>query len=825
MYVSMRKFRNSNIIRFQPFYDVGLSFIQVEQRENDKLVNRSKRVFGKSIAGIIYSNTFTLFNLLLSAIAGAMLYFGLWHGILMVAVVFINTIIGLSIDIGARHFLKKLKPVSKPTVMVVRESRVFEIYTDKIVLDDVLIFGKGSEICVDGVVLDGEIHVNESFITGNAFNTYKGIGDKVFSHTFVTEGKACVRADKIGKHCLNNSIENKTKRFNRPKSLMLRSFDQVLGAVGITTVMVTLFVLLLFYFQGELSTPELIANSVDSIVGSLATIIPSLMYLFSFVILACSISRLGKKKTKILDLFSVGTLARANMICIDKTGTLTDGNFSIKKTMIISRMVGEEDIAQIMSNLLIATKDNSTTAEAFRKVYDLQLSAGINAILPFNGDYKYTGASFKGGKTFILGDPEFMPLKNKVGLLNRCEEYIKDGYRVMILGEGKELITNNKFNGDLNALAIFVIKDCVREEALKTIKYFAENNKCIKVISGDNPQTVSSIALEAGISDANNFVSLENMSIGRVKDIASKYTIFGHATAEQKEMIVMGLQEKGNTVAMIGDGVNDILALKRSDCSIAMASGDESARNLSHIVLVDSDFSKLIDADKEGGRVVNNLRRVVSLFLARSIFAFFLTIFFALKVFIITDPSSQYSFVSNNLFLWEIITCGFAGLLLTFESNNEKIKSHFLRNIFRKAIPFALMLFGVVFIFFILQYMQQYNIVDFGIYSTDTTIAMSVISISVLTIIYLYKICKPLTKYRRAVIAASASINLIALAASAAVTYITGQTENILKIPYLEMSGPSYMITLFVTVLVSGIYLLVNYLVSVKKGEIKENEN
>ena len=347
----------------------------------------------------------------------------------------------------------------------------------------------------------------------------------------------------------------------------------------------------------------------------------------------------------------------------------------------------------------------------------------------------------------------------------------------------------------------------------------------IKVISGDNAQTVSSIAYEAGVKDATNFISLEGMSIGQVQEIATKYTVFGRVTPEQKEALVIALKKAGKTVAMTGDGVNDILALKRSDCSIAMASGAEAARNISHIVLLDSNFARLPAVVDEGRRVVNNLQRTAALFVTKTIFAFLITLVFTLASIIERDPSVGYPFITNHLYLWEIVTSGYAAFFLALEKNNEQIKGSFLPNVFKKAIPAATMLVTAVFSIFIIYLLQKNGAVSWGVYNRNTAIAMSIVAFSLLGTVFLYKVCLPLTKYRRIVLMCSAGVNITAIIVTAIVSHTANIVEPVLQIPYVEMSGPAYLITALVVIILAAIYLSVYKIIEIKNGEDEENEN
>ena len=806
---------NLDIERYNPETNQGLSLEQVEERKKAHLVNKSKKAFGKTYTQIIVSNLFSFFNIVLYLIAGILIYVAvrfnetkiLW-GMFFLIILACNTGIGLYEDISARRLLSKLRLITQAKAVVIRDGNKQELTTDEVVLDDILYIEKDTQICVDGIVLSGEVSVNESLITGESVNVYKKVGETVYSGTYVTSGSAYIKADKVGQDCLANTLQSKANKFKRSPSEILRSLNSMFLVIGITVITMGIFMLITFIAQGKFKTDASIVTSVKSITGSLVAMIPSGLYLLTSTALAVGVINLAKKKAQIQDFYSVEMLDRVDTLCVDKTGTITDGNLMVHKTIIFDKSIPEAYVAQAISNVLCATNDKNATAVALRQVYDLELSAGIKVALPFSSENKYSGATFKGGKTFIIGAPEFLPLKDKQGILKRCEEYTKEGLRVLILAEGKEDIANNKYSGQLTAIAMLVIKDHVREDALETFKWFANNGVDIKVISGDNAQTVSSIAKEAGIENASKFISLEGMSIEEVKAIANEYTVFGRVTPEQKEALVIALKEAGKTVAMTGDGVNDILALKRSDCSIAMASGAEAARNISHIVLLDSNFARLPAVVDEGRRVVNNLQRTASLFVTKTIFAFVVTLVFTLASIIERDPTVQYPFVTNHLYLWEIFTSGYAAFFLALEKNNEKIKGGFLANIFKKAIPAASVLIGTVLFSFLFYVLQRNGVLNWGIYTKETAIAMSIIAFSLLGLAVLYRVCCPLTKYRRTVFICVVAINVLFILITSIVSVVNQITEPVLQIPYIELSGPAILVTSFIIAILAALYIL-----------------
>ena len=826
----MRMTNKDNIKRFNADLNQGLSDEQVLLRKKQKLVNKSKKAFGKSYTEIIISNLFSFFNVLLYIIAGVMIYFAvrfndvkMIFGMFFLIVLLANTIIGLYEDIKARYLLGKLRLITQPKATVIRNGQQIVIDVQDIVLDDIVLIEKDTQISVDGIVLQGEVGVNESFITGESVNVFKGVGKEVYSGTFVASGSAYIRADKVGTACLANSLQAKANTFKRSPSEILKSLKRLFLVIGVTVIAMAAFLIITFAVQGKFANDELLLTGVKSITGSLVAMIPSGLYLLTSTALAVGVIGLSKKKAQVQDFYSVEMLARVDTLCVDKTGTITDGNLVVKKVIPLKANALDGYIAQAISNVICATKDKNATATALKEYFDLELSSGVVVSLPFSSENKYSGASFKGGKTFIIGAPEFMPLNNKAGVIKRCEEYTKDGYRVVVLGEGSDLIKDNKYSGTLEAIALIVIKDHIRDDAAETFAWFKNNGVDIKVISGDSARTVAAIASEAGIANADKFISLEGMSLEEVKNIALQYTVFGRVTPEQKEVLVIALKEAGKTVAMTGDGVNDILALKRSDCSIAMASGADAAKNISHIILMDSNFARLPAVVDEGRRVVNNLQRTASLFVTKTIFAFAITFIFTMASIIERDPTVQYPFVTNHLYLWEIFTSGYAAFFIALEKNSEKIEGRFLPNVFKKAVPAALLWIASVCIIFLLFVLQRNKVLSLGIYSKDCAVAMSVITFSVLGIAFLYKVCSPMSRYRFIIFLSIVATNVVFLTVTSIVSLVNHIIEPILQIPYIEMNGPTLVITIVITIVCIATYLFVYQIIAIKKGDKNED--
>lgn len=818
-----RKTNQQQITRF----DVdtkGLSKNQVESRINQGLVNKTKVVYGKSYPEIIFSDVFSFFNILLFIIAGFMIWAEHYSGLFFLVVIIPNMLIGLYEDLKSRHLMAKLHLLTQPKVVAIRDGEKINISTKEIVLDDVIYLSSESQICADSIILDGNLLVNESMLTGESDNVHKTKGDYLYSGSFVVSGNAYTKVDKVGKDCYVEQINQKANKFKRSPSQILRSLKQLFLVIGIIVIVLGLSTISLYISQGGFSS---IANSKESIAhiaGSMVGMIPSGLYLLTSTTLAVAVIALARKKTQVQDFYSVEMLARTNVLCVDKTGTITDGTMNVTDVINLSNL-DLDSIKQIVSNILIATNDNNLTAKGLKKYFNFELTKDVVTALPFNSDNKYSGVTFKGKETYVIGAPEFLNITNKTSILKRIEKYTALGNRVMVLASSDSPITNNKVNGVLTPLAIIILQDHIRDDAKEIFKWFNENNVQIKVISGDNAATVSEIARQAGVNNAEKFISLENKSDEEVRLLAKEYTVFGRVTPEQKEIIVQSLKDDKKVVAMTGDGVNDILALKRADCSIAMASGADASRNISHIVLLDSNFARLPEIVAEGRRVVNNLQRTCSLFLVKTGFTMFFTICFLLGSLFTKDASIRYPFETNNMYIWEIFGIGLSAFFLALEPNAEIIKGKFLTNVFKKALPAAIMMITAVGSIYIGYLLQANNVMYTGITSIEIATSMSVVTFSILCLLVLFKVCSPLNKYRRIIFYTATGISLLLIGFSALITYGFHKEEIILKLGLGYLNPINYLVIGIVVVVVASFYIFINYIVEVLKGEHLNDKN
>ena len=811
------------IVRVTPDINQGLSREEAEARKQLDLTNKTNIVVGKTYLEIIFTDVFSFFNILLFVIAGLMIAAQYWQGLSFLAVLIPNIGISLYEDLKARHLINKLRVLTQTKAKVIRDGQEEMVDTKDILLDDIVCLQAESQISVDGKLLSGSLLVNESALTGESKNVHKHIGDQLLSGSYVVSGTGVMHAEKIGEDSYIETIQSKAKKFKRSPSEILRTLTYMFRVIGSIVLCMAVATFIVYAVKDGFKDYESFQTSIKSIAGSMIAMIPAGLFLLTSVALAVAVLKLSKKGARVQDFYSVEMLARVNVLCVDKTGTITSGEMDVKNIISVGDVKHtEEEISQIMSNLLLATKDTNLTAKSLQKVFNYESTKGVVTALPFNSDNKYSAATFTGGETYVLGALEFLNLASAPVIAKRCEEYTSRGLRVMVLAKASRPIMHNKVEGFLSPVALIILQDHIREDAVETFAWFKDNGVAIKVISGDDPRTVSHIALEAGIENADKYISLAGLTDEEVIDAVDKYQVFGRVTPEQKEIIIMTLKKNGNTVAMTGDGVNDILALKRADCSIAMNSGSEAAKNVSHIVLVDSDFNALPSIVGEGRRVINNLQRTSSLFLVKTSFAFITSL-----VFLITMASFgvAYPFAPTHFQLWSLINIGLAAFFLSLEPNKEPTKGSFMGNVIRKAVPGSLVVLLPVLLIFLLYVLQSKNILYTGTYEFEAATTMSVIAFTVLGLVVLLKVCLPFNKYRALVFGGAAFLEVALLVTAAIVSYKIGVTESIVAINFPSLTLVNWFVVGIIIVLTTSIYLIVSYIVEALRGEHQNDKD
>ncbi|MDD5885010.1 MAG: HAD-IC family P-type ATPase [Erysipelotrichaceae bacterium] len=678
------------LIRQTPVIDVsserGLSSAQAEEAKKNGLSNRTKKDVTKTYWQIFADNVFTFFNIVYFVIVVLMVVAQMSPANYLFAIpVLCNMFIGLFTDIHTRHLVDKLRLITNPKIRVVRDGKEFEIPVDEVVLNDVVLYTGGDQICADAVVLQGNADLDESLLTGESVRVQKTVGDKVLSGTYLRSGRIYVRVTAVGSANYAESIQQSAKQFRRPHSELKSSCLRIFWTTGIIAMVLGVSMTIVWLVRSVASNNLNYASYqtfVPSLSGSMIAMIPAGLYLLVSLALAISVGRLARKKMNVQELYCVEMLARVDVICFDKTGTITDGLLEVSDVYDYGKFSSDETKGYIAS-IIVATGDDNQTARCLLRSFPRAEADPIEA-LPFSSDKKYAAGTYDKIGTFVYGAPEMIPGKVPEIAQNRIDNLAKRGLRVLGVYFSKKPIKNQEIPSDLALIAVIALSDHVKEDAKENIEWFLKNGVQVKVISGDNAVTVAEIANKAGVPHAANFISMEDVPDDAIPGLVQNYSVFGRVKPEQKALIVEALQKQGHKVAMTGDGVNDILALKKADCSITMGSGSAAARNVSHIVSLDNDFSKLPDVVAEGRRAINNLQRSASLFLAKTIFAIVLSFGFLLSQ---TFGGISYPFAPRNLYVWEIVTIGGGGFFLALQKTNDRVNDTFMSNVLRHSIP------------------------------------------------------------------------------------------------------------------------------------------
>ncbi len=711
----------------------GLSSLEVEARVASGFINQSHHQHSKSIKEIILTNTFTIFNLLNIAIAIWLISVGSFKNITFLPIIIINTIIGIIQELKAKKTMDSLSLLSMPTAKVVRSGKTMNIPINELVLDDIIILETGKQIPCDSIVRKGAVEVNESLLTGESDPVYKKPKSTLFAGSYVISGECYAKVERIGSENYMEQLMAQAKKYRRPRSEIMRSLRLLIRVV---TVVVILVGTGLFLKQMEIG--DIYANAVIYTAGGVIGMIPSGLFLLTSVSLAYGIIKLAKHNTLVQDLYCIEMLARVDVLCLDKTGTITDGTMKVKDFIELQRHE-KLNTRSIISMLQGSLKDNNATSIALQKKFGKSKKSAATSILPFSSVRKYGAAYFKEhDATFVIGAPEFILREsNSYDLIkSQVDAAARLGYRVLLVAQSDKKLPQNPehLSGNITPLALITIEDTIRKDAIETIDYFKKSGVSVRVISGDNPLTVSKVAKRAGIENADSYVSLDGLSDEEVVDIADEYTVFGRVSPDQKRILIKRLKELGNTVAMTGDGVNDILALKEADCSIAMANGSEATRNISHLVLLDSNFSSLPRVVREGRRVINNIQRVATLYLTKTIFSFLLSILVILL-------SRPYPIQTVQLMFYDVLIIGIPSFYLALEPNNTQIKGKFLFNVLASAIPGGILV--IVNYLFILFIAPRIGMSDDAV-STSVVILTTIVGLMVL-----FRVCRPFNLGRR----------------------------------------------------------------------------
>lgn len=718
--------------RYRPDHQTGLTAQQVQEHRMHGWTNQPVDPPSKTTKEIIQENVFTYFNLIFLVLAVLLCLVGSFRDLTFLPVIVLNTLIGIIQETRAKKVLDNLTMLNAPHAMVIRDGKKSQINAEDLVVDDIVIFEAGNQVCADAEVCAGEVQVNESLLTGESDEITKRKGDQLMSGSFIVSGQCHARLDKVGADSYISRLTLEAKAMqNTEQSEMIRSLDKLVKWVGVAIIPIGIILFIqAFVFQGEG-----FRSSVTSMIAAVIGMIPEGLYLLASVALAVSSIRLAQKKVLLHDMKCIETLARVNVLCVDKTGTITENTMEVQDVIPTKEYEEGElrPLSELLGDFTVAQSSDNITMEAMKRYFKIASGKKAVAKTGFSSASKYSSVTFEEA-SYVLGAPEFVLKEQYENYEEAISAHASKGARVLVFGTAKEEPDGKPLKEAVTPLAYVLLANPIRQEAKETFTYFAEQGVEVKVISGDNPLTVSEVAKEAGIAGAERYVDASTLHTEEeMRAAVLNNAVFGRVTPNQKRKFVQILKEEGKTVAMTGDGVNDVLALKDADCSIAMASGSDAAAQASQLVLLESDFSCMPEVVLEGRRVVNNIQRSASLFLVKNIFSFLLSLVSFVFMFTYPLEPSQISLIS-------MFTIGVPAFFLALEPNKNIIKGHFLTNVFLKALPAALtdvLAVGALVIFGR----------TFGVSSADISTAATML-LSIVGFMILYTISAPMNVLR-----------------------------------------------------------------------------
>lgn len=714
--------------------ETGLSSAQAQDRMDAGWGNLPIDPPGKTVGQIIKSNIFTYFNMLFFVLAAFVLVFGTWQNAMFLGVVFANIAIGIVQELRSKRTLDKLTLLTAPHGFVIRDGRQRKIPTSEMVRDDIVVFSAGSQIYADAVVVSGECSANEALITGEADEIKKTPGSELLSGSFVVSGECRARLTQVGADSYANRLTLEAKEAKPPQqSEMMRSLTRLVQVIGIAIIPLGV----LMAVKEIVWLGRSVSDGVVATVASLIGMIPEGLYLLTSMALAAGVVRLAQKKTLVHDMGCIETLARVDVLCVDKTGTVTENKMTVEDVVPLCPDRFEEgDIRLIMADYVGAMRADNDTMAALRRYFTGEVKQPAVKAVPFTSAKKFGGVSFHEDETYLLGAPDVLLGERYGKYAAQIDAYSAKGCRVLLLALYDGQPDDEALDADMLPISLILLSNKIRAEAPDTFKYFAEQGVAIKVISGDNAMAVSEVAKRAGIKGAESYVDARTLETD--EDIAAaveKYTVFGRVTPDQKRRFVRALKAAGHTVAMTGDGVNDVLALKEADCSIAMASGSDAASQVSHIVLLESNFAAMPSVVAEGRRVINNIERSAALFLVKNIFSFSL----AVISLIFTLP---YPVTSAQMSLVSALTIGAPGFVLAMEPNTARIKGKFLPNVIYRALPGGLT--DLILVLGVILFCMVFKVGE-NMMSTVCAIILNIVGLMVV-----HYTCKPYNLLRKA---------------------------------------------------------------------------
>ncbi len=714
----------------------GLSYREVEERKKAGLYNGDCTVKTKSVGQILFTNIFTLFNFVNIFLAVVLILVGSYKNLMFMGVVLWNLAIGIYQEIRSKMIIDKLTLLQEPVARVLREGREEDVKVEDIVKDDIIMLKNGKQISADSVVVSGKCYVNESLLTGESEPIAKNEGDMLLSGSFLVSGNVIAKVVNVGKENYVNKITDEAKYLKRPNSEMMRSIKKIIKFVTIILIPAGV---LLFMNQMDILNGN-IKEAVEATVAAVIGMIPSGLVLLTTVVLAVSVVKLAKKDTLVKELYSIESLARVNVLCIDKTGTLTEGKMEVEDIISVCDK-DVEGIKKLLKKYITVFKDDNATSRAIAEYFQVtndSLEDDVVKTIPFSSEKKYSAVEFKSTGTLVLGAYEFI-IENRDGELEkRIEELSRKGLRVLTFAWSTRPMYGDELPQDIQPLAMVMLVDKIREEVYDTIEYFKKQGVLVKVISGDNPATVSYISKKVGIEQGEKYVDATTLDTEeKIKVAVKSYNVFGRVTPDQKLSIIKALKEE-NTVAMIGDGVNDVMALKESDCSVAMESGAEATRNVSQLVLMNSNFASLPAVVAEGRQTVNNIGRSAALYLNKTIFS---TMFALMFIFL----PLAYPIEPIQLTLVGSLTIGIPSFVLALEKNYNRIEGDFLKKILSNALPAGMLVVTSILFVITLGYVTKTE----AFYVE----AICAYSLAIGSFINLINVCRPMNRYRTMIIA------------------------------------------------------------------------
>ena len=733
----------------------GLSKEEAKLRIINHYNNENNIKTTKSGWQIIKENLFSFFNMLYIVITVILCLTHSWSNLTYLPIIFANISISIFQEFKAKRIIEKLSLVSAPKAHVIRSGELLEVQTKEVVIDDIIKYSTGNQIVTDSIVKEGFVEVNEAMITGEPDAIMKKVGDMLYSGSFVVSGTCYAQVENVGKNNYIEKLAMEAKKQKDNKSELLRTLNWIIKVIGFIILPLAIFQMwrgfqkidveaiaeALQVTVDQISFYDKLCYVIPSVAGSVIGMIPSGLFLLTTVALAAGQVRLAKRnKTMVQEIYCIEMLARVDILCLDKTGTITDGSMRVIDCIELKNTT-DYTLREIVGSMMNSFEETNATSEALIRFFDVNKVLTPKKIIPFSSQRKFSAVTFENAGTFYLGAPEFVYNVESSSLKHKIDKFASQGCRVLLLTHTDEEAQENVLPDDIKPVGMIVIQDHIRDDVYETLEYFRNNGVDIKVISGDNPLTVSDIAGRAGVNNANRYVSLEGLSEEEVKDIAFDYTIFGRVTPNQKRALVEAYKEKKKTVAMTGDGVNDILALKEADCSIAMASGSEATRNIANIVLMDSNFSAMPSVVSEGRRVINNIERTSTLFLVKTILTILLTIFcMAMGISYLYEPS--------QMVLIEMCIIGAPSVFISLLPNNEKVQGKFISNVLKASFPAALsvLMFTIILYIVGVKVPEFQWIVDGRITPLFNTVSLAVTT--AITVTVLYKMCKPFDLFK-----------------------------------------------------------------------------